>query len=69
MSFRTGFRARMVGMGNYKRQIFVRNADADAMMPRFSPPTAMGLPRNFRIGRLFDSGKKCVRIQMNDGPA
>src|SRR5271165_1534313 len=44
MSLGQSFRARTVGMGVYTPN-FRASYEAEAMMPRFSPPTATGLPR------------------------
>src|ERR1017187_6703641 len=45
MSLGQSFRARAVGIGVWMPN-FRASYEAEAMMPRLSPPTAMGLPRN-----------------------
>ena len=37
------------------------------MMPRFSPPTAMGLPRKRGSAACSTDGKESVRVQMDNG--
>ena len=50
-------RARAVGIG-VKTPNWRASYDAEAMMPRFSPPTATGLPRSFASEACSTAAKK-----------